>query len=390
VIVVGAGVSGLACALHLRSAGLEITVLERDSAPGGRQDAALELEGYRFDTGPTHSISPEAVAAPLDAVGEKLRDWIDIVPLDPTCRAHYPDGTTLDVHPDLHRTAQGIRDLCGGAEARAFLRYTRLARFRVPAPAFLRDPRTLRLFGAQSLFGFPVVDTRWYPSGGASAVPRMLAAVADKHGVTIRYQTEIDRWEELGDRVVAVRTVDGERFPADAVVLPARRRERGASHLVLHLGSTARYSKIAHHNVHFGRAWQRSRHEVLVRGELMSDPTVLVSAPALTDPGMAPRDGQVYRIIVPVPNLGAAPVPWGPRATRTYTGEIMAFLEARGYLDLGATIRASHVVSPADWAAWGTAYGNHGTFVRTHGNVVFTGSGLQSGKLAAQRVVGVA
>ncbi|HEX6686502.1 MAG TPA: FAD-dependent oxidoreductase [Candidatus Limnocylindrales bacterium] len=392
VIVVGAGVGGLACALHLRAAGREVTVLERDSSPGGRQEAVLELDGFRFDTGPAHCTTPEAMAAPLHAVGECLRDWIDILPLDPICRAHYPDGTTLDVHAEPGRTAASIAAVCGGREAGNFLRYLKLARYRVPPRAVLRDPRTQRLFGASAFFGFEMVDNAWYPAGGAGAVARMLAGVAEKHGVGIRYQTEIHHWEVRDDRVAAVRTVDGERFPVDAVVVPARRRGRGASHLVLHLGSGAHYSKIAHHNLHFGTTWRLARHELLSRGELMGDPTLLVSAPGRTDPGAA----GVMRVIVPVPNLKAAPVPWGPRATRTYAGEIMAILEARGYRDLGASLRVSYVVSPREWSEMGMVYGiphagGKGPAARHphRANVVIAGAGLESGRLAATAVIGV-
>jgi phytoene desaturase len=336
-------------------------------------------------------VTPEALAAPLDAVGEQLPDWIDMLPVDPVCRAHYPDGTTIDVHADPGRTAASIAAVCGRGEGAAYLKYLRLARYRVPPRAVLHDERTRRLFGAAALFGFPITENAWYPSGGANAVPRMLAGVAEKHGIFIRYGSIIHGWESTGDQVTAARTLDGERIPADAVVIPARRRGRGASHLVLHLGSNARYSKIAHHNLHFGAAWRLSRYEVLKRGELMADPSLLVSAPGETDPGAA----GVYRIIVPVPNLRAAPVPWGTRATRTYAGEIMATLEARGYLDLGASVRVSYVVSPRDWAEMGMAYGIPSVGIREQGgmhhaleNVIVTGSGLESGRLAAQRVIG--
>jgi phytoene desaturase len=291
------------------------------------------------------------------------------------------------VHADPGRTAASIASVCGRGEAAAYLRYLKLARYRVPPRAVLRDERTRRLFGAAALFGFPITENAWYPCGGANAVPRMLASVAEKHGIFIRYGTEIRGWESSGDRLTAARTLDGERVAADAVVIPARRRGRGASHLVLHLGSTAGYSKIAHHNLHFGAAWQVARHEVLKRGELMGDPTVLVSVPGQTDPGAA----GVFRVIVPVPNLRAAPVPWGPRATRTYAGEIMATLEARGYLDLGASVRVSYVVSPRDWAEMGMAYGIPWMGGGAHhalGNVIVAGSGLESGRLAAQRVIG--
>ena len=51
VVVVGAGLSGLAAALHVVGAGHQVTVLEREAVPGGR-NGLLEQDGFRFDTGP--------------------------------------------------------------------------------------------------------------------------------------------------------------------------------------------------------------------------------------------------------------------------------------------------------------------------------------------------
>ena len=50
-IVVGAGLSGLAAALHLAGAGRRVTIVEREAIPGGR-NGILERDGFRFDTGP--------------------------------------------------------------------------------------------------------------------------------------------------------------------------------------------------------------------------------------------------------------------------------------------------------------------------------------------------
>src|SRR5919199_700599 len=91
VIVVGAGLGGLSCALHLAGAGRQVTVVERESGPGGRA-GRLTVDGYEFDTGPTVLTMPELIASPLAAVGEELSDWLELHRLDPAYRAFYPDG----------------------------------------------------------------------------------------------------------------------------------------------------------------------------------------------------------------------------------------------------------------------------------------------------------
>ena len=183
--------------------------------------------------------------------------------------------------------------------------------------------------------------------------------------------------------------------------------------MVVHVGSTQRYGKIAHHNIHFGRAWRSTFDEVIRRGRLMSDPSLLVTNPTRTDPGLAPDGREIYYVLAPAPNLDTGDQDWQRGLARRYATELVATLEARGYYDFGAGIDLSHVVTPADWLASGLAAGT--PFASAHtlwqtgpfrpgnlhpglDNVVFVGSGTQpgvgvpmvliSGKLAAQRVTG--
>jgi len=474
-VIVGAGLGGLAAALRLVATGRQVTVVERDSAPGGRA-GRLSLNGYEFDTGPTVLTMPDLIASTLAAVGESLDDWLELVPLDPAYRAHFPDGATLDVIPDTARMAAEVSRVCGPREADGYLRFVdfvsrlyelefaafidrnldsprdlltldllRLAalggfrRLDAKVAQYFRDPRTRRLFSFQAMYAglsptqalaiyaviayLDSVRGVYYPRGGMHAVPAALAGAADKHGVTFRYGTTVDRVELSGDRATAVVTTDGERIPADVVVLnpdlpvayrdllrrePPRSRP-SPSCVVLHVGSRARYSKIAHHNIHFGRAWRRTFDEVIRRGVPMSDPSLLVTNATRTDPTLAPAGHETYYVLAPVPNLETART----RIDRRYGSELVATLEARGYLDFGAQIEVSHVVTPADWAAAGMAAGTpfaaaH-TFAQTGpfpppnlapglATVVFAGSGTQpgvgvpmvliSGRLAAQRITG--
>ena len=66
VVVVGAGLGGLACALHLAAAGRQVTIVERESVPGGRA-GRLTMDGFDFDTGPTVLTMPGIIADVLAA-----------------------------------------------------------------------------------------------------------------------------------------------------------------------------------------------------------------------------------------------------------------------------------------------------------------------------------
>ena len=96
VVVAGAGLAGLAAALHLAGRGREVTVIERDATPGGRA-GRMDVAGFRMDTGPTVLTMPGLVAETLAAVGENLTDRLDLIRLDPAYRAQFADGSELDM-----------------------------------------------------------------------------------------------------------------------------------------------------------------------------------------------------------------------------------------------------------------------------------------------------
>jgi phytoene desaturase len=490
VVIVGAGLGGLACALRLAAAGREVTVLEREAIPGGRA-GRLSLGGYEFDTGPTVLTMPDLIAETLGTVNERLSDWLTLTALDPAYRAHFPDGQTLDVIAEPERMAAEIARVCGSREADGYRRFVAFAeqlwrlerrefiernmdtpvdlvrpamldlirrggfrRLSARIGDFFHDPRTQRIFSFQAMYAgvapqqalalyaviayLDAVTGVWFPKGGVHAVPQALAGAAEKHGVTIRYLTPVTRVETYAGRAQAVHTVAGERIPADVVVLnpdlpvayrtllPAQtpplrlsRLRYSPSCVVLHLGTDRHYTRIAHHNLHFGRSWHQTFADIIHKGRLMRDPSLLVTNPSRTDPDLAPPGRHTYYVLAPVPHLEAG----GPDARRwregglgdRYAGQLVATLQARGYVGLADSIQVSHVVTPADWAdaghAAGTPFAAAHTFSQTGpfrpgnlhpalSNVVFVGSGTQpgvgvpmvliSGKLAAQRVTGSA
>ena len=482
VVIVGAGLAGLSAAMRLAGAGRDVTVIERESIPGGRA-GRIELQGasgtYHIDNGPTVLTMPDLIADCFDAVGEDMDAWLDLEPIAPLYRAFYPDGSVLNVHADVDEMAQEITQVIGADEAAGFRRYVDfvsklyryemrdfidrnidtpfdlltpdLARlvsiggFRRLAPKvreYLKDPRTERIYSFQAMYaGLSPFDALaiyaviaymdsvagvFFPKGGMHAVPQAMAGAAEKHGVKFRYGTTVTSVETRGDRATAVITADGERIEADVVILnpdlpvayrdllgvepwSVRRLRYSPSCFLLLAGSSATYSKIAHHNIHFGRSWSGVFTELIDERRLMSDPSILVTNPSYSDPSLAPDGKQIYYVLAPTPNLDA-PIDWvseGPR----YRDSIVRVLEERGYIGFGDAIEVEDVTTPLDWAERGMERG--APFASAHSflqtgpfrpgnlwgeNVVFTGSGTQpgvgvpmvliSGRLAAERVTG--
>jgi 1-hydroxy-2-isopentenylcarotenoid 3,4-desaturase len=85
VVVVGGGIGGLAAAALLARGGADVTLLERHERVGGRT-GTLELDGFRFDTGPSWYFMPEVFAHFFALLGERVEDHVDLVRLDPAYR----------------------------------------------------------------------------------------------------------------------------------------------------------------------------------------------------------------------------------------------------------------------------------------------------------------
>ena len=67
-MVIGGGLSGLACAWHLRKLGLPVLLLERGSRFGG-VISTIEKDGFRFDIGPQSFLAGESLRAVITELG---------------------------------------------------------------------------------------------------------------------------------------------------------------------------------------------------------------------------------------------------------------------------------------------------------------------------------
>jgi phytoene desaturase len=305
------------------------------------------------------------------------------------------------------------------------------------------DPRLHRLFSFQAMYAglspdsalalyavityMDTIEGVWFPEGGIHAVPTLMAQVAEKAGVTFRYGETVEAvLRSPTGRVAGVRTSSGERVMADAVVCtidlptayqqllgdlrPPRAVRRGnysPSAVVWHVGARGVPDPpVAHHNIHFGTEWSSAFDALLDRGELMPDPSRLVTVPSLDDTALAPDGCSALYVLEPVPNLNGK-INWsteaGPMRERLHR-----FLGQHGY---STDVITAHLVTPLDWQAQGMAAGTPFALAHTLNQtgpfrpsnverrmpgMFFAGSGtvpgvglpmvLISGKLAASRL----
>lgn len=278
VVVIGAGLGGLAAACHLAGRGFDVEVFEAGSVPGGRA-GTLRRAGYRFDTGPVVLTMPHLIARCLDAVGVSLGDVLPLRALDPMYRACFADGSVIDVRPGREAMAEEIRATCGGSEAARFetfcdwlaelytaemgpfiernydsplqllsepaalwrlVRLGGLRRLGGTVDRQFADPRLRRIFSFQAMYAglapyealamlaiityMDVVGGVFVPVGGMHALPVALADAAAGAGVRIHYGMPVERIVLAdGDRgpVRGVTLSGGVEIPASAVVCNA-------------------------------------------------------------------------------------------------------------------------------------------------------------------------
>lgn len=290
----------------------------------------------------------------------------------------------------IDRNWNSVLDL--GRDVGALVRLLRLGALRRMAGQvgrFFDDERLQQVFSFQALYAglspfealavfciityMDSVEGVFFPDGGIHAVAQGLAAAARAGGAEVRFGAQIDRIERSPDgRVMGVREIGGNRIGADAVVVnvdlamtyrsllgidPPRLVRRGhysPSAAVWVAGVDGSMPNgAAHHNLHFGEQWRDSFDALLQGRARMPDPSILVSAPTLSDPGLAPEGASVVYALEPVPNLDA-PIDWhveGPRLR----DDLVTRVGALGYPVADPTVE--RFIDPLGWQAQGLARG---------------------------------
>jgi 1-hydroxycarotenoid 3,4-desaturase len=271
VVIIGAGIGGLAAALRLATAGIEVTVVEAAESPGGKMRVLPTARGP-VDAGPTVLTMRGVFEELFACAGESLSDHVSLAPLSILARHYWRDGTVFDLHADPEISAGGVRTVFGPAveaEFRAFhARAARLfAAFDAPmmqaaapsqmelgwrvarAPGLVVDmapwttlagmlksafsePKLAQLFGRYATYvgGSPYhspallaliaeAEMRgvWAVAGGMHGLARAVERLARARGAMFRYGERVARIEVQGGRAVGIQTASG-RVAADVVL----------------------------------------------------------------------------------------------------------------------------------------------------------------------------
>lgn len=269
ILIIGAGVAGLAAAIRLAAAGQAVTVLEQNAQVGGKM-GEITAAGFRWDTGPSVITMRPVFEDLFRAAGRRLDDYLTLLPVEPLTRYFYPDGTVFDATRDLQRMAEQIARL-DERDVEGYLAYLSYAArlHRITGPTFIHsDPVSLASFAKVPPADWPYLDG-WrrmqaainqhvrhphlrqllgrfatyvgaspflapatlnviahvemtggvfYPQGGVYAIARALERLARELGVDIRLNCPVRAITVQHGRAVGVQTAEGAFWPARAVI----------------------------------------------------------------------------------------------------------------------------------------------------------------------------
>ena len=273
IIVIGAGIGGITSAIHLARHGHRVTVIEKNSLPGGRCDR-ISQDGHHFDTGPTLLVMPLIYESEFAALGASMYDLLDLQRVDPTYHLVFDDGSQLALTSDLSSLQKQLEAMEPGS-FQGFLRYMDEGRrhyhlsldkmvypdFRKPTDFFklsnvpllyqlkplkkhyanmsiyFNDPRLKAAFSFQDVYMglnpfeapatfsmMPYTEMAhgvWYPNGGMYQVVEALMSLALAAGVVFSFHTEVERIDVNGSKTRGVLLAGGELLVADAVLANA-------------------------------------------------------------------------------------------------------------------------------------------------------------------------
>lgn len=273
VIVIGAGIGGIAAATHLARQGLRVTVLEKNSRPGGRFDRFCH-HGHHFDAGPTLLVMRLLYEAEFAALGTSLSEVLELIRVDPTYHLVFDDASQLTLTSDVHSMYRQLEAIEPGS-FNGFLRYIeeghrhyhraidrlvnrdfrKATDFFCPANFpllfclkplvrhyqnmgnYFRQPRLKAAFSFQDVYmGLSPFDAPatfsmmpytelahgvWYPRGGMYRIVEVLMELALQAGVEFEFNRTVERITIYNNRASGVVLSGGHLLTADAVIANA-------------------------------------------------------------------------------------------------------------------------------------------------------------------------
>lgn len=269
-LIIGAGIAGIAAAIRLAVKGYDVEVFEANAYPGGKL-SEIELNGYRFDAGPSLFTMPQYVDELFELAGKP--SGFRYQKLDVVCKYFYEDGTKLTAFADetrfvdeisrftnedpesvkryfnnsreiynitnnvfLERSLHRLKTFLRWGTLRSIFRFGKIDAFRPMHQAnesFFKDKRMVQFFDRYATYNgsdpyqapatlnvIPHLEHHfgaYFPEGGMYNITKALVELAESVGVRFNYDSPVDEIVLEGGKAKGVR-VKGEIIAADVIV----------------------------------------------------------------------------------------------------------------------------------------------------------------------------
>ncbi|MDX1616987.1 MAG: phytoene desaturase family protein, partial [Candidatus Promineifilaceae bacterium] len=268
VIIIGSGFGALGTAARLVAHGFEVDIYEKRDKPGGRA-YVYELDGFKFDGGPTVITAPFMFDDLFEMAGRRREDYVEFVACNPFYRIFNHEGRFLDYNDDPQFIHQQIAQW-NEADVQGYQRFMQTTRaifqkgfIELADKPFLKVgdmvriiPDLLRLQSHKTVYGYvsqfvedeflrrcfsfhPLLvggnpfdttsiyamihylEREWgvhYAMGGTGALVQALVRLIEEQGGRFHYNSEVQEILVDGDRVTGIRLADGAEHQADHIV----------------------------------------------------------------------------------------------------------------------------------------------------------------------------
>ena len=267
IAIIGSGFGSLTAAIRLAAEGYQVEIFEKRDKPGGRA-YQYEINGFKFDGGPTVITAPYLFKELFDLAGKNFDDYLKFTPLDPFYRVFDSEGRSFDYRHQMEdmlaeierwnpADKEGYRRLSNQTTAifnRFYpmtdtpfhqigkmvkiipdvIRLNAMWDMHTFVSRYIRDPFLRQVFSfhplliggnpfdTPSIFSLIVrVEKEWgihYAVGGTGAIVQALSDLFTGLGGKIHLSCEVVEILLRERRAVGLRLANGETIPADYVI----------------------------------------------------------------------------------------------------------------------------------------------------------------------------
>jgi phytoene desaturase len=273
VIIIGAGLGGLATASRLAKKGFQVTVVEKNEKPGGRCNY-FEFKGHSFDIGPTLYVMPDLYKKAFEDLDENIEKYLNLNRVDPTYNIYFKNGSNLTITNDEKKLKNQLESIEFGSHDQLkryfskasvyydlsmshlinkeflnpidffnfknlilFFKLKIFSKHYNYVSNFFKDHRLkmaftfqdfylgLNPYNAPPIFSMlPYIEYKngvWLPEGGMYSIVESLFNIGKKLGVKFIYKTSVNKIKVNGNKASGIILEDGKEINADIIVANA-------------------------------------------------------------------------------------------------------------------------------------------------------------------------